>query len=63
MSNLAVVNWNLSADETSFGFTGLVHQGRDAYLAQDVDEVALFQAQLVLVRGIESEHDLAVLLS
>lgn len=45
------------------GFTGLVHKGLEAYLAEDVDDVALFQAQLVLVRGLKCKHDLAVLLS
>lgn len=31
------------------------------YLAQDVDDVALLYAQLVLVRSLKSERDLTVL--
>lgn len=31
------------------------------YLAQDVDDIALFHGQLVLVRSLKTERDLAVL--
>lgn len=38
-----------------------MHEAVKTYLAQDVDDVALFQAQLVLVRSLEGKRDLAVL--
>lgn len=41
--------------------TVLRHMTLEAYLAQDVDDFTLFKAQLVLIRGIESKRDLAVL--
>lgn len=33
----------------------------EVYLAQDVDDISLFKAQLIFIRGIESKRDLTVL--
>lgn len=40
-----------------------MHEAAVAYFAQYVDDFAVFQAQLVLVRGLKSKGDLTVLFS